>query len=212
MKTFKIHFIRHGITRANEEGLYCGTTDVPLSSKGRSQLTDLLLNARYPNVEAVFTSPLSRATETADILFPGLDIIAVSDLREASFGEVEGMSIESLSNNEKYGRWLAGDESSLPSGAEPSDDFRSRCISGFKQVVDEMMRRKIYSSAVVTHGGVIGNILSVMAFPRASFFDWACAPGEGYTAIVDPTIYHRNSVIEVIAAIPDYYDSLEEEI
>ena len=73
MKTFKLHLIRHGITAGNLQGLYIGSgTDIPLCDEGRAQLKTLVKDFDYPQVPLVFTSPMKRATETADILFPGV--------------------------------------------------------------------------------------------------------------------------------------------
>ena len=71
MKTFKLHLIRHGMTAGNLQGLYIGSgTDIPLCDEGRAQLNDLKERFEYPQVDTVFSSPLLRAVETANILFP----------------------------------------------------------------------------------------------------------------------------------------------
>ena len=71
MKTFKLHLIRHGITAGNLQGLYIGSgTDIPLCDEGRAQLADLKERFEYPQVDTVFSSPLMRAVETANLLFP----------------------------------------------------------------------------------------------------------------------------------------------
>ena len=71
MKTFKLHLIRHGLTSGNLQGLYIGSgTDIPLCDEGRAQLAELKERFEYPQVDTVFSSPLLRAVETANILFP----------------------------------------------------------------------------------------------------------------------------------------------
>ena len=71
MKTFKLHIIRHGITQGNLDGVYLGCrTDEPLCEEGRQHLLNLQAQFAYPKPVTVFCSPLKRATETADILFP----------------------------------------------------------------------------------------------------------------------------------------------
>ena len=71
MKTFKLHLIRHGMTAGNLQGLYIGSgTDIPLCDEGRAQLKELKERFEYPQVDTVFSSPLVRAVETANILFP----------------------------------------------------------------------------------------------------------------------------------------------
>ena len=71
MKTFKLHLIRHGVTAGNLQGLYIGSgTDIPLCDEGRAQLAELKERFEYPQVDTVFSSPMLRAVETANILFP----------------------------------------------------------------------------------------------------------------------------------------------
>ena len=71
MKTFKLHLIRHGLTSGNLQGLYIGSgTDIPLCDEGRAQLAELKERFEYPQVDTVFSSPLMRAVETANILSP----------------------------------------------------------------------------------------------------------------------------------------------
>ena len=91
MKTFKLHLIRHGLTSGNLQGLYIGSgTDIPLCDEGRAQLAELKERFEYPQVDTVFSSPLMRAVETANILFPNATHqFSVHDLREAGFGVFE---------------------------------------------------------------------------------------------------------------------------
>ena len=77
MKGYRISLIRHGLTEANEKGIYIGRTDLPLSAKGESELCSKMEEFEYPHVHRVYSSPLRRCTETADILFPSVDSISV---------------------------------------------------------------------------------------------------------------------------------------
>ena len=63
----KIYLLRHGQTEYNEQKRYQGTRDIPLSEKGRACLRQADLEPAE-----VYVSPLSRAVETAQILFPKL--------------------------------------------------------------------------------------------------------------------------------------------
>ncbi len=98
MKTFKLHLIRHGMTAGNLQGLYIGSgTDIPLCDEGRAQLKELKERFEYPQVDTVFSSPLVRAVETANILFPNADHqFTVHDLREAGFGVFENRPVKEL--------------------------------------------------------------------------------------------------------------------
>ena len=68
MKTYQIHLIRHAVTKGNLEGRYIGHTDESVCEEGMAQLKDIMENyGEYPQVDAVFSSPLKRCTETAKI-------------------------------------------------------------------------------------------------------------------------------------------------
>ena len=71
MKYYKLHLIRHGLTEGNLKGLYIGSgSDLPLCAEGRAQLKTLKKDFGYPQVPLVFTSPMLRATQTAEDLIP----------------------------------------------------------------------------------------------------------------------------------------------
>ena len=95
MKYYKLHLIRHGLTAANLEGRYIGSgTDLPLCEEGKADLLSLKQQFEYPQVSLVFTSPLLRAKETAEILYPGVHTIALQDLREMGFGVFEKITFK----------------------------------------------------------------------------------------------------------------------
>lgn len=89
MKGYRISVIRHGRTAANDKGIYIGRTDFPLSDKGAAELAGKMDEFRYPNVARVYSSPLRRCTETAEILFPDVQIQTVDNLIEMDFGTFE---------------------------------------------------------------------------------------------------------------------------
>ena len=80
MKSYTIHLIRNALTDENLEGRYIGHTDVDLGEEGRAQLFQMKDELIYPPVEAVFTSPLKRCTETAKILYPETSLLLLTDL------------------------------------------------------------------------------------------------------------------------------------
>ena len=97
MKYYKLHLIRHGLTAGNLDGRYIGSgTDLPLCDEGRAQLEDLKRQFAYPQVSLVFSSPMRRALETSEILFPGVKVIELQDLREMAFGIFENRPLNEL--------------------------------------------------------------------------------------------------------------------
>lgn len=203
LKTYKIHLIRHGITTANLEGTYCGVTDLPLCPEGAADLNRLAETYSYPFVDVIYCSPLLRARQSAEILFPGCALELMDHLREAGFGIYEGRSLAELKTDAEFQKWVSFGSGLVPPGAEPHDAFARRCVAGLSELAEDMMRRGLPSAAVVTHAGVIANILASAAYPKKSVYDWQCIPGCGYTAIADPSLFLRQPVIEVVGYVPE---------
>ena len=187
MKTFKLHLIRHGITAGNLQGLYIGSgTDLPLCDEGRAQLADLKERFDYPQVDTVFSSPLLRAVETANILFPGAaHQFTVHDLREAGFGKFEGRPVKELVHDEDFKKWITPGSGYLPEGAEPTEQFHARCAESLLKLFEYMIRMDVTEAACVTHGGVIMSMLSQRAVPTRRPEQWMADPGCGYTVQTD---------------------------
>ena len=82
MKTYQIHLIRNGRTDDSTSGRYIGHTDAILSPEGVAELHRLKEQADYPYVEAVFTSPLKRCTQTAHAIYPEREAIVMRELIE----------------------------------------------------------------------------------------------------------------------------------
>ena len=107
MKTYQIHLIRNGRTDDSTSGRYIGHTDAILSPEGVAELHRLKEQADYPYVEAVFTSPLKRCTQTAHAIYPEREAIVMRELIEYDFGEYEGKTPEQLADDEGFASWLA---------------------------------------------------------------------------------------------------------
>ena len=101
-----IYLIRHGKTEANEKHLYCGSTDLPLSERGREELGQLhyeIKNVRF------LTSGMRRTDETLRILFGEIPFDTDPRFREVDFGVFEMYSYEELKDNPAYQIWCTGD-------------------------------------------------------------------------------------------------------
>ena len=95
MKSYIIHFLRHGMTESNIKGIYTGTTDIPLCEKGENQLVELREKYDYGKPDLIFTSPLTRCKQTAHIIFGEKARLNVVDgLHELSMGDFEGKTAE----------------------------------------------------------------------------------------------------------------------
>ena len=202
MKSYIIHFIRHGAIDETLSGKYIGTTDVPLSDKGKMDLKKLDYEYRYPGTQVVFTSPLKRCTETCRILYPAQNPLSIANLSECNFGEWEGKTAEELKRDPDFEKWLAGDNSVKPPRGESNADFTRRICRMFESVVEGLMKTGTTESVIVTHGGVIMTLLAVYGLPQAKPFEWTMDNGFGYSLRVTPMLWQRDKVCEVFQTIP----------
>lgn len=207
VKTFKLHLIRHGLTRGNLEELYVGGgTDLPLCDEGRHDLEVFKNRFVYPAPDTVFTSPLARAVETADILFPAASHrLVVPQLREANFGVFEGRKMEDLVKDPEFARWMDPTSGFVPEGAEPTMEFHARCAETLHKLLEYMIRSEVTEAACVTHGGVIMSMLAQSALPRRPAEQWMADPGCGYTVQTDVAMWMRDKLVEAVAIQPAGY-------
>lgn len=202
MKSYIIHFIRHGLIDDTLAGKYIGTTDAPLSDRGRMDLRKLDYEYKYPGTQVVFTSPLKRCTETAKILYPEQNPLVIDNLSECNFGEWEGKTADELKNDSDFKKWLAGDSSVKPPRGESNADFTRRVCKMFESIVEGLMKTGTTESVIVTHGGVIMTLLAVYGLPQAKPFEWTMDNGFGYSLRVTPVLWQRDKVCEVFQTIP----------
>ena len=202
MKSYIIHFIRHGSIDGTLAGKYIGTTDAPLSDRGRMDLRKLDYEYKYPGTQVVFTSPLKRCTETAKILYPEQNPLVIDNLSECNFGEWEGKTADELKNDPDFKKWLAGDSSVKPPRGESNADFTRRVCKMFESIVEGLMKTGTTESVIVTHGGVIMTLLAVYGLPQAKPFEWTMDNGFGYSLRVTPVLWQRDKVCEVFQTIP----------
>jgi len=202
MKSYYVHFIRHGAISSTLKGRYIGTTDVPLSQEGRAELQRMDSELDYPYAKVVFSSPLKRCTQTARVLYPDLEPLVIEHLSECNFGEWENKSADELRDNDDFKKWLAGDNSVKPPRGESNSDFLRRICLIFENIVDGLMKTGTTDAVIITHGGVMSSLLSVYGLPQAKPFDWACDNGYGYSLRITPMLWQRDKVAEVYDRIP----------
>ncbi|UKA71520.1 histidine phosphatase family protein [Arthrobacter sp. FW306-06-A] len=144
--------VRHGQTDWNAERRLQGATDIPLNDVGRGQAREAVAVLAPYEWDAIVSSPLSRAAETADLIAEGLGLTVsrrVPELTERSFGPAEGMQagpeLEAL-------RVPGGFK-----GAESEDEAADRGIAALEALADEFRGQRLL---VVTHGTLLRVTLS----------------------------------------------------
>jgi broad specificity phosphatase PhoE len=154
----RLTLIRHGLTAWNVEGRFQGQTDVPLSDEGRAQARALAgYVAAVQGVDAVVSSPLVRAVETARIAFPDQAIATDARLRELHFGVFEGHTLAENEAHAAWPAWIADPYGTAPPGGESYRALRERAVAWLVEA------RAAYDGAhvvAVAHSGTIQMLLA----------------------------------------------------
>lgn len=151
-----IGLVRHGITDWNLQWRAQGHTDIPLNEEGRKQAERLARRMIGESWDAVYSSDLIRALETARKAVEGRGIEVRTDvrLREIHLGQIEGTTEE-----DRVSKWGA-DWKTLDLGAEPRESVADRGV----QAIEEMAARHPGSRIlIVSHGGLIVQTIKRLA-------------------------------------------------
>lgn len=197
MKNYYLYLIRHGITQGNLDGKYIGQTDLPLCPKGKKQIEELAALEIYPDVGKVYSSPLARCLETAEIIYPEQKLMLIDELSEMNFGDFENKSQQQLQDLREYTEWLKGGAEAAPPNGEKYGEFMLRCVEGLDSIFKDMMSREITRAACITHAGVITNLLCGCGLPKGKPADFLLAPGEGYEIILTPFLWQKGPTFEI---------------
>jgi alpha-ribazole phosphatase len=145
--------VRHGQTDWNEGRIFRGRIDVELNDNGREQAR--VIGERLASVElqAVYSSPLRRATETAEAVasLHGLPVRLCDELIDIDFGEWQGLGREEARERYRsiYRVWEETPERVEIPGAESLSAVRERLESGLQRILEEHPDDTV---ALVSHG------------------------------------------------------------
>ncbi len=155
----KLILIRHGLSKANILKQFCGWTDTPLVEKGALELAELKEKIKFPEVEALFSSPLTRCLDSAKILYPNNQVIIIDNLKEINFGDWEGMSHEQLKDDLYYQNWLENYQTVTHPNGESRVEFLERIKTGFAEVCEQSRQSNYQTVAIMCHSAVIRTYL-----------------------------------------------------
>jgi probable phosphoglycerate mutase len=153
-----ILLVRHGETDWNAEGRIQGQTNSSLNARGRGQAEALAGQLAGEQIDAVYSSDLDRARETAEILALKLDLPVVLDpgLRERNFGSWEGRTVAELDElwPGAWERWRDGNEAE--GDVEDHIALAERIREAIRRLAAAHPGGRIL---MVTHGGAMRVIL-----------------------------------------------------
>ncbi len=152
----RLILIRHGESTWNRERRIQGQLDLPLSDQGEEQSRRLAHRLAGRNVEALYTSDLLRASQTASPIAAALGVEATltPELREIYLGAWEGVHTDQLASRfpEAWDAWTHEPSWDLVPGGEGAAAFEARVESIIKRLFERHPQGDV---VVVTHGGVI---------------------------------------------------------
>ena len=134
-----IYLVRHGQTAWNKEEIFRGRTDVPLDETGLKQAELAGEYFKGMEIDAIYSSPLSRALQTAQKIaqFHNLKVQPLDGIIDMSFGNWEGRAHQEIreKDSKTYRQWVEEPHLVRLPGGESLDDVRVRAIAALEEVI-----------------------------------------------------------------------------
>lgn len=146
----RVYLIRHGRLDFPDGSRCLGRTDIPLGTIGHMQSCLAARELEHAGISAVFTSPLSRARETAAYFSPSA--VVIPGLREADMGLWDDLSFREIKERfpELYERRGVDMSVPIPGAEEPQ-----AALCRFEEALMECLDKSSGDIAVISHSAVI---------------------------------------------------------
>jgi alpha-ribazole phosphatase len=197
--------VRHGHTQWNKERRYLGSTDLPLLPEEREKCAGLRMQPELAgDFWRVYCSDLRRCRETLAAVAPHLERQTIYDsrLREMNFGAWEGCNYGQLKDNRHYRSWIDHPETVTPPEGESWRKFEARLEDLWAHIEQAAELEDCWQQTLppeqasqnpsesrplrvllVTHGGIIRQLLSRMT--EGVTFYTAAAPAPGVVTVLN---------------------------
>ena len=180
------YLVRHGETDWNRSGRIQGHTDVPLNDNGKREIGLLAERLTRHSFAAVYSSDLSRTSESAGIIVNGheVSVVSDSDLREFSYGEWEGLSIREIEAQfpNAYAQLMGAEDSSF---VAPGGESSAQVLDRVRRFCARVEERNTEGGdiLVVAHGGTVRALVAcLLDLPKDSL--WKFEVGRASLSIV----------------------------
>lgn len=177
----RICVVRHGETDWNLSGILQGWLDVPLNDQGRRQARDLAVAFAGAGFAAVWSSPLVRARETAEIIAAALGLAppACHDgLKERNFGAIQGIPKSELAelNPVLLQQILKRNPAAVFEEGETMDEFADRVLGALLEIGARHGGEQVL---LITHGWVMDVVTRhIGGLPRSAILNMKRKNGE----------------------------------
>jgi len=196
------YLTRHGETDSNRAQRYAGWSDDRLNQRGVAQAAGLAERLSGEGIDRVFTSPVRRAVETAQILAGRMnsDVFTVHGLHEIELGPWKGLTEGEVSERwpDEYQEWKTSPDTLDLGGREPLADVRKRALDAVDQIAHARLSDRDTPAVVVSHLAVIRVLwLHARSRPLSEYQDVRCP-----NATVFPVRWLRRGNLETAGPAP----------
>lgn len=208
----RLIIVRHGETAWNRGNVYRGTNDVPLNDNGRQQARLTAAALKGVPIDFAYTSPLSRAAETAQIVLEPHDIEAShhDGLLDFDYGEWTGKQEDEVREiwPAEYEAWTTQPHEARPPGGTTLGEISERCCAAMVETATrhEGSTVALFSHRVVNKLLVLGALgLALDRFPY--IVQGNCSYNEFLVRDGEFTIQTINSTAHMIAGGVDVLET-----
>jgi probable phosphoglycerate mutase len=157
----KIILVRHGECQGNREGLFRGRSDFSLNEIGVAQAQELAKEMKLYQPIKIFTSPLSRARQTAEIISQEckIEIEICEGMNNIKLGPWEGKPKQFIAQKypEEWQIWLEEPERLIVSGMENLDQVKQRVRRDLNEIIKNYSGKTVI---VVSHRAVLKPLIA----------------------------------------------------
>ncbi|MBI9098445.1 MAG: histidine phosphatase family protein [Spirochaetaceae bacterium] len=163
----ELYLIRHG--ECEGSGSYIGRgSNVPLTKKGNTQIRNMALFLRESlsgeKIDFLYTSPMSRAVESAEILAEELQssYVELKGLEEVDFGDWEGLTYEEIdkNNHRELQQWISHPIEKSPPHGESLKELQFRVLQALSPLMEKIDDEKTWRIASVSHRGPLAVLIA----------------------------------------------------
>lgn len=159
-----ILLVRHGTTAFNETDHLQGRIDNPLNQKGRDEAARLAARLKCESLDAIFSSPLQRAVETATIINSSHDLplTLVPEFSEINLGEWEGLNYSKVRAQfpEIHQRWISDPDFPIP-GGESFSAVCARTRTGLEPILQDGRKHILITGHASVNRAILSNLLQL---------------------------------------------------
>jgi len=160
----RILLVRHGTTAYNEIDRLQGRIDNPLSKKGRDEAERLAARLKDEPIDAIFSSPLSRALETAAIInrHHSRPLTVVDEFSEIDLGDWEGQFYSRVREQfpDVHERWISDPDFPVP-GGESFSAVCARTRSGLEKALQNGHESILIAGHASVNRAILANIMEL---------------------------------------------------